>query len=153
MATTAITPDQDAIVCEIEIAAPPSRVFEAFTEETQVRQWSANDFCDLTDWAMDLRLGGAWRSTTKVRASGYEYIHHGKILEFDPPHLLVYTWYANFHEQPEKASVVRVELTPTATGTKLKLTHSGLAQEPKSRDAYSGGWPDVLQGVKKYVEG
>lgn len=147
-----IAPDQDAIVCEIEIAAPLSRVFQAFTEEAQVRRWSANDFCELTDWAMDLRLGGAWRSTTKEKVSAREHVHHGQILEFDPPHLLVYTWHANFHEQPAKASIVRLEFTPTAVGTKLKLTHSGLAQEPKAREDYKGGWPGVLDTLKTYCE-
>jgi uncharacterized protein YndB with AHSA1/START domain len=89
----------------------------------------------------------------REKASGREYIHHGKILELDAPYLLVYTWHANFHEEPEKASLVRMELTPTAGGTRLKLTHSGLASEPKAREGYSGGWPDVLQTVKKHVEG
>ena len=39
MATVAITPDQDAVVAEIFVAAPPSRVFEAITDPKQVPQW------------------------------------------------------------------------------------------------------------------
>src|SRR5436309_10184294 len=40
MATAAhITPDQDAILAEIFIAAPPARVFEAIADPKQRAQW------------------------------------------------------------------------------------------------------------------
>jgi uncharacterized protein YndB with AHSA1/START domain len=35
MATAAVTPDQDAIVAELFIAAPPERVFKAITDPSQ----------------------------------------------------------------------------------------------------------------------
>jgi len=36
MASTIITPDQDAVVSEIHIAAPPDRVFQALIDPKQV---------------------------------------------------------------------------------------------------------------------
>ena len=39
MATMAITSDQDAVVAEIFIAAPPERVFQAITDPKQMPQW------------------------------------------------------------------------------------------------------------------
>ena len=39
MSTVCITPDQDVIVAEIQIAAPPDRVFQAITDPQQVPQW------------------------------------------------------------------------------------------------------------------
>ena len=84
---------------------------------------------------------------------GFNHIfHEGEILELDPPRLLVYTWLANFHDDPKKPSIVRWELTPTNSGTHVKLTHSGLVSEPQSRDAYAGGWPGVLEKLKASVE-
>lgn len=74
------------------------------------------------------------------------------MLEFDPPRLLAYTWIANWHADPARRTVVRWELTPTPAGTKLKVTHSGLAQEPVSRKDYSSGWPGVVGAVKQFVE-
>jgi len=47
---------------------------------------------------------------------------------------------------------VRWELTPTEGGTRVKVTHSGLAQESAARKDYSGGWPGVVQQLKKFVE-
>ena len=39
MPVSQITPDQDAIVTEIEIAAPPERVFQALTDPAQLMLW------------------------------------------------------------------------------------------------------------------
>jgi uncharacterized protein YndB with AHSA1/START domain len=156
MSTVAVTPDQDAVVAEVEIAAPPERVFQALVDPVQVRRWSENEYCDLTVWEMDVQVGGFWQSVSIPRAgkgdSHARYEHRGRILELKPPFLLAYTWLANFHEPPRRETIVRWELTPTAAGTRVKLTHSGLALESKAREGYSGGWPGVLEVVKKYLE-
>jgi len=39
MATVFLTADQDAVVAEIEIAAPPQRVFAALTDPEQNKEW------------------------------------------------------------------------------------------------------------------
>ena len=39
MATAPIISNQDAVVSEIEIAAPPERVFQALIDPKQVMQW------------------------------------------------------------------------------------------------------------------
>jgi len=152
MAAITVTPDQDAIVCEIEIAAPPERVFEALTDPRQVRAMNVKDSHEITVWGMDLRVGGIWRSTVREKATGREYVHHGEVVEIKPPYLLAHTWFANFHDQPARPTLVRYELKAIPTGTRLKVTHSGLAPEPKAREAYRGGWPGVLAAIKNFVE-
>jgi uncharacterized protein YndB with AHSA1/START domain len=66
--------------------------------------------------------------------------------------LLVYTWIANWHLDKQRKTIVRWELTPTGKGTHVKVTHSGLAPEAVTRDDYRGGWPGVLEKLKKHVE-
>jgi uncharacterized protein YndB with AHSA1/START domain len=39
MATASILPDQNTIVAEIFIAAPPARVFQAIADPSQTSQW------------------------------------------------------------------------------------------------------------------
>jgi uncharacterized protein YndB with AHSA1/START domain len=79
-----------------------------------------------------------------------EFVHHGEVLEFDPPRVLAYTWLANWHEQPSWRTVVRWELTPTADGTKVKeTTADSLA---KTRQDYYQGWPGLLALLKKFLE-
>lgn len=150
-----ITTD-DEVITEIEIAAPPERVFQAITDPEQLMRWWIGDLCDPKLWAIDPRLGGRWRHETKKANTSVngvtEFKMSGEIIEFDPPRLLAYTWLANWHNDTKRATVVRWELTPTRLGTRLKVTHSGLANEAVARKDYSGGWPGVVVQLKTFVE-
>jgi len=151
-----ITADNDAVVTEIQIAAPPERVFRALTDERELTRWFNNPSCPIKFWQMDARAGGQYSYATQkgsVVVNGVsEFECHGEILEFDPPRLLVYTWYGNWHENKTLRTVVRWELSPAAAGTHVKVTHSGLTQEAAARKDYSGGWPGVLESLKKFTE-
>ena len=151
MPSAIITPDQNTIISEIDIAAPPERVLKAICDPAEVRRRAP----EISVYEMDTRVGGKWRLEMRPPQPyhGVSVIQHGgEILEYDPPRLLVYTWTANFHHDPEHRSIVRWELTKTKTGTHVKLTHSGLASEPQARKDYAGGWPGVLDELKKSVE-
>jgi len=151
MATTTVTPDQDTIISEIDIAAPADRVFKGICDPETVRRRSPG----LGIFEMDLRVGGKWRLEIRMPKPYREVEvirHDGEVLEIDPPRLLVYSWFANFHSDPKHRSIVRWELTPTKSGTHVKLIHSGLAAEPQARKDYAGGWPGVLSEVKIWAE-
>jgi uncharacterized protein YndB with AHSA1/START domain len=45
MTTTIVTPDQDAIVSEIQIAAPPERVFRAISDAGELKRWFTSPEC------------------------------------------------------------------------------------------------------------
>ncbi len=156
MTTTIITPDQDAIVSEIDVAAPLARVFQALTTASELKRWFTSPECPAKSWEMDPRPGGRYGYATEagsVIINGVrEFECHGEILEFDPPRLLVYTWLANWHDDVTRRTVVRWELTPKSGGTHVKVTHSGLSTMPVARKDYSGGWPGVVEMLKKFVE-
>jgi len=156
MPTATVTPDQDSVVTEIQIAAPPARVFRALTDAAQLKQWFTDPSCPIHLWEMDARLGGKYRYRTEkgtaVINNVREFECHGEILEFDPPRLLVYTWFGNWHDDTSRRTVVRWELTAQAGGTHVKVTHSGLASLPIARKDYSSGWVGVLDMLKKFTE-
>ena len=141
---------------EIEIAAPPSRVFRALIEREQALQWGSNDSFQVNDWHMDARVGGKWSFVSRECKSrdhaGLDYEHHGEILEFDPPRRLVYTWFANWHELPSHQTMVRWDLTPTTNGTHVKVTHTGLAALASARKGYAEGWTSLLRAIRNHVE-
>lgn len=150
------TLDNDTISCEIEIAAPPSRIFAALTDGSQLIRWFTDVSCPVKEWKMDARPGGTYSYAT-VKGTAVvngvdEFICHGEIVEFDPPRLLTYTWIANWHNDKSLKTLVRYELTPTAIGTHVKVTHSGLAWEEAARKDYAGGWPGVLKSLKSFTE-
>jgi uncharacterized protein YndB with AHSA1/START domain len=154
--TTRITPDQDAIVSEIDIAAPAERVFQALTDPRQLMRWWNSEDCQNEFFEMDARPGGRWRFGTKkteLNINGVsQFSCDGEVLECDPPRLLAYSWIANWHADKSRKTIVRWELTPSKDGTHVKVTHSGLAQEAVARKDYSGGWPGVVVMLKKFVE-
>ena len=156
MATLIITPDQDAIVSEIRIAAPPERVFRALSDPGELMRWFSGPECPAKFWKMDARVGGQYSYSTEkgsIAVNGVsEFECHGEILEYDPPRLLVYTWIANWHDDKSARTVVRWELEKKGSGTHVKVTHSGLANLPIARKDYSGGWTGVVEMLKKFVE-
>jgi len=156
MTSPNITPDHDAIVSEVDIAAPPERVFQALTDPRQLLRWWSDDACRAELWEFDARPGGRWRFKTahsgKAINGVTDFEASGEILEYDPPRLLTYTWFANWNDDPAQRTLVRWDLTPSAVGTRVKVTHSGLAKLPVARRDYSGGWPGVVVLLKKFVE-
>lgn len=156
MASIAVTPDQDALVTEIHIAAPPERVFHALLDPKQVMQWWTSDECAIESFSMEGRVGGRWTYDTKksqLNVNGISRFHcDGEVLEFDPPRVLAYSWIANWHEKPAQRTVVRWELAASKGGTLVRVTHRGLTDLPVSRKDYSGGWPGVLNQLKKFIE-
>ena len=156
MATAVITPDQDAIVSEITIAAPPERVFQALIDPKQVMQWWTSEQCPIEAFSLAAKVGGRWMYDTQqttMNVNGQTKFHcAGEVLEYDPPRALAYTWIANWHDDKTRRTSVRWELTPQGSGTRLKVTHSGLAQETASRKDYSSGWVGAVEQLKKFVE-
>jgi uncharacterized protein YndB with AHSA1/START domain len=152
MATSKVSPDSDTVTAEIQIAAPPERVFEALVEPQQIAEWWRNDTVSLEGVELEPRVGGRWGYQTNKAVDGKNRFRvQGEILEYDPPRLLAYTWRANLHRDPARSTVVRWELTPVGGGTRVKLTHSGLAQEPESRQGYGTGWLDVVDRLRRFV--
>lgn len=163
MATVAITSDQNTIVGEIFIAAPPARVFEAITDPNQTPQWwGQQGVYRITEWKADLRPGGKW-SSNGVSADGAPFTVEGEYLEVDPPRRLIYTWIPSW-TGPLK-TVVRWELEPqtvhglhpngprkAGTGTLVKIRQEGFAGAPAAAAGHTEGWKRVLGWLHGYLE-
>ena len=150
MATASITPDQEQIVAEIHIAAPPDRVFAAISEPSQVGQWWGQaGMYRTTKWQSDRRVGGKWRSDG-VGADGTPFHVSGEYLEYEPPTLLVHTWIASY--MGELKTIVRWELRAEKGGTQVTLRHSGFAGNTDAVKSHGQGWVRVLGWMQRFVE-
>jgi uncharacterized protein YndB with AHSA1/START domain len=149
MATSRVTSDADTIVSEIQIAAPPERVFQALVDPRQVVQWwGQTGVYRCTEFHADLRAGGKWRSAG-VDGGGRAFEVSGEYLEVHPPRLLVYTWVASW--TGDVKTTVRWELEPTNQGTLVRIRHSGLAAHPEVAQSYRG-WPRMLGWLQAFLE-
>lgn len=161
------TTTESSVSCEIEIAATPERVFQALTDAKQLFAWWGKEpSVELSVFEMDARPGGRWRFQCRPAAGanhgavGEQLQHngvdqfevHGEVLEYDPPRALAWSWIANWHQHPAQPTTVRWQLTPTPKGTLVRVTHSGLENEPVSRKDYGSGWKGVLQLLANYLQ-
>ncbi|HXC32758.1 MAG TPA: SRPBCC domain-containing protein [Verrucomicrobiae bacterium] len=149
MATPELSPNADEIVSEIQIAAPPDRVFQSLVDPSQVvRWWGQKGVYRCTEFESDLRVGGKWRSAG-VDGRGGRFEANGEYLQIDPPRLLVQTWIASW--TGDFKSTVRWELEPKEQGTLVRIRHGGLASRPDLRQQYSG-WPRLLTWLQALIE-
>jgi len=105
-----ISHNQDAMEFEIQISAPPERVFQALTDPRQLMQWwGQKGIYHHTHWKADVRPGGAWRSEGVSDTDGSSYKVSGEYIEIDLPRVISYTWVASW-SGPLK-TLVRWELS------------------------------------------
>jgi uncharacterized protein YndB with AHSA1/START domain len=168
MATVTITPDQNGVVGEIFIAAPPARVFQAITDPDQMPLWwGAQGLYRTTEWKIDLRVGGEW-SSEGVGGDGKPFRVSGEYLEIDPPRLLVHSWLPSFGH-PQK-TLVRWELEPQSAhglsahgldpggprkagaGTLVRIRQTGFGDDLASATNHSEGWKRVLGWLHGFAE-
>ena len=126
------------VILTRELGHPVNRVWEAITEPGQLRQWAPftadRDLAATGDVTMTMLDGDD---------SSEDVDQPGKVLESDPPQLLVYQW---------GDDVLRWELTSTEDGTTLVLRHT-LADE-NLISAVAAGWHiclDVADALMKDV--
>jgi uncharacterized protein YndB with AHSA1/START domain len=163
LTTATLTTDNDVVLAEIFIAAPPARVFEAITDLKQRAQWwGMKGLFHVTDSHSDLRPGGKWYEVGSTD-DGRPFRLDGEYLEIDPPRLLVHTRVANFAENIP--TVVRWELEPhdvhglhasgthrVGTGTMVRVRHSGFAGHLDHAKSHQTGWGSSLDWLKAFIE-
>jgi uncharacterized protein YndB with AHSA1/START domain len=73
----------------------------------------------------------------------------GKVLRFDPPKLVSYTYAMG---RKDKDSRVTVELVPETEATKVTVTHDEWAEDDPNHSACADGWPRILSRLKTLLE-
>jgi uncharacterized protein YndB with AHSA1/START domain len=127
---------RDAIEIEIDYPHPPARVWRALTDRAALARWlMPNDFVP--------RLGHAFTFRASD-AEGWSGVVDCRVVALEEPRRLAYTW----HSGPLPETLVTFTLEPSATGTRLRLVHSGFAvggpQALTIRDILASGWNSRL---------
>jgi uncharacterized protein YndB with AHSA1/START domain len=146
-----ISSTQDAVIGDVEIAASPETVFAAITDPEQLKQWWGDGKnYKVERWEGEVRVGARYRSIGTGH-TGDPFEVTGEYMAVEPPRLLAYTWEASW-TTGVPASLVRWELSPLQSGTRVRVTHSGFSQYPQMVQMYSNGWPGVLGWLKGFAE-
>ncbi len=123
-----------SVVVEREFPFPPEKIWRALTQPHLIEEWlMKNDFKPVVDHRFNLRAD--WGSVDC------------QVMAVEPNKTLSYTWAALGLE-----SVVTWTLTPTSTGTHLRMEHAGF--RPDQKQAYQGakyGWQRFLANLEQVV--
>jgi uncharacterized protein YndB with AHSA1/START domain len=140
--TTAAT-ETRSVVVEREIPYPPEKIWRALTQPHLIEEWlMKNDFKAVVGHSFNLR--GDWGGVLDC-----------EVLAVEPHKTLSYTW--NFtHDDAayNLTSVVTFTLTPTGTGTHLRMEQSGF--RPDQKQAFQGakfGWQKFFADLERVVGG
>jgi uncharacterized protein YndB with AHSA1/START domain len=143
------------IMESVDILAPADVVFDAYVNHIDswwVRRGTyrysfAPESTEPRHIRFEAELGGRfWESF----ADETEY-EIGRIVGWDPPHLLRYTWRAPVW--PIETTIT-VTFTETDEGTRVEVTHEGFGVDgvPDLGDGYAVGLREILGGLKAWVQ-
>jgi uncharacterized protein YndB with AHSA1/START domain len=123
-----------AVIVEREIPFSPEKIWRALTQPQLIEEWlMQNDFKPVVGHRFDLRAD--WGSVDC------------QVLAIEPNKTLAYTWAAYGLE-----SVVTWTLTPTSTGTRLRMEQSGFRDD--QQQAYQGakyGWQRFFANLEQVL--
>jgi uncharacterized protein YndB with AHSA1/START domain len=131
------------------INAPRDRVYAAWTDPAQLRQWFGPEKVQTRNLIADARVGGKFRWDL-TNSEGEKMTCLGEYRELQPGKKIVFTWQWDDDEDwANHTSVVTVELSDRDSGTELRLIHEQLPNE-QSRDGHTGGWNSALDKLEKF---
>ncbi len=135
----------------------PDFAYVTYIETTAEKLWNA-----LTDPELSKQYWWGTRVTSDWKVgSDFALVLNGKttdagkVLAFERPRRLSYTFQAVLSEtvRAETPSCVSFVLEPNGTLVKLTLTHDGFAPGSLVLDGISKGWPAIMSSLKSMLEG
>jgi uncharacterized protein YndB with AHSA1/START domain len=124
-------PETRSIVVEREVPFPPEKIWRALTQPHLIEEWlMKNDFKPIEGHRFN--VSADWGAVDC------------QVKTVEPARTLAYTW-----DTKDLRSVVTWTLTPTRTGTHLRMEQSGFS--PDQRSYYRGavtGWPRFLEALE-----
>ena len=126
-----------SVIVEREFPFAPERLWRALTQPHLIEEWlMKNDFKPAIGHRFNLR--GEWGGVLDC-----------EVLAIEPNKTLSYTWiFAHDDAAYNLTSVVTFTLTPTSTGTHLRMEQSGF--RPDQPQAFNGakfGWQKFIENL------
>jgi uncharacterized protein YndB with AHSA1/START domain len=123
-----------SVVVERDVPYPPEKVWRALTQPHLIEEWlMKNDF--KPDVGHQFNLSADWG------------VIGCQVLEVEPNRMLSYTWGVF-----DLKSVVTWTLTPTSTGTRLRMEQSGFQpDQPRYYQGAKAGWPQFFANLEQIL--
>src|SRR6185436_2071506 len=145
----------DRIEKQIELKAPPARVWRALTDSLEFGDW------------FGVRLEGPFAPGQACRGNitypGYEHVRMEVVVQkMETERLFSFTWHPYAVDpkadySAEAPTLVEFRLEKSPAGTLLRVTESGFDRIPPGRrdEAFrmnDGGWTEQVKNIQRHVE-
>lgn len=136
-----------AVVLERDFPHPPAKVWRALTQGALIAEWlAANDFQPVVGHRFQLRATPTpqWNGITDC-----------EVLVVEPLRRLAYSWNASGEEAATgPRTIVTFTLTPTKTGTLLRMEQAGFRADQENNYRGAGyGWQKFFAALETVVAG
>jgi uncharacterized protein YndB with AHSA1/START domain len=132
-----------SVVIERDLAHPPEKIWRALTQPHLIAEWlMQNDFKPAMGHRFNLRTQayGDWNGIIDC-----------EVLAIEPNKTLSYTWESG-NGPLRVTSVVTWTLTPTQTGTHLRMEQSGFrSDQPQNYAGAKYGWQNFLAKLEQVL--
>lgn len=148
-------PGDEPVIVENTFAVAPVRLFEAWTQPKQIKQWFGPTPNGLEAVEVELQIGGAWRFDYGEQ-SGEQNVLQGNYLEIDSARKLVFSWshvrhFSDGRTEATPESLVTLTFKSVPQGTFLRLIHERIVQEA-GRLGVGHGWDASFTNLLNLVE-
>ena len=130
-----------SVVVEREFPHPPEKLWRALTQPHLIEEWlMKNDFAPVVGHRFNLR--GDWGGVLDC-----------EVLFVDPNRTLTYSWdFAHDDAAYNLRSVVTMTLTPTSTGTHLRMEQAGFRpDQPQALGGARVGWKGFMANLEQVL--
>lgn len=130
------------------IAAPPQKVFRAFTEPDAMASWLPPYGFVAKVHSMDVKEGGSYKMSFINFTTGNGHSFGGTYLEIKPNELIKYTDKFDDPNLPGEM-ITTIQLKAVSCGTELIAIQEGIPSVIPTEMCYLG-WQDSLDKLKKW---
>jgi len=133
------TTETRSVIVERELPHPPEKLWRALTQPHLIAEWlMKNDFKPALDHRFTFRM---------EPQGGWDGVIDCQVLAVEPNKTLSYRW-----GTLGLGTVVTWTLTPTATGTHLRMEQSGFPMDrPQNYQGAQYGWQKFLANLEQVV--
>jgi uncharacterized protein YndB with AHSA1/START domain len=132
------------------IAAPPEKLFKAFTNADALASWLPPYGFVATVHSLDAKVGGSYKMSFTNFTTGNGHSFGGEFLEIKPGEFIKYTDRFDDPNLPGEM-ITTVTLKTVSCGTELFVTQEGIPSVIPVEMCYMG-WQESLEKLKKLVE-
>lgn len=132
------------------LAAPPEKVFKAFTDADAYASWLPPYGFVAKVHELDVKVGGKYRMTFINFGTGNGHSFGGEFLELQTNETIKYTDRFEDSNLPGEM-ITSINLKKVSCGTDISITQEGVPSEIPAEMCYLG-WQDSLDKLKRLVE-